>query len=356
MTGRVARHPEEVVVGWWILGAALAALVGWLVLVAFFGLFIRAPRRADARPARDREQALALLAELESCDDETCAAAARTRLLEPDGAAKATIVMWHGFTNAPTQFAAVAEAFCSAGYRVLLARMPRHGLADVLNHDLLKLTDAELTAHADLCVDVAAGFGDEVWVTGLSAGGVLAAWVAATRTEVRRAVLAAPFVAPKAIPMQVVRLLIVLRPLIPHLYFWWDPRKKENLGESPYVYPGFPLPGMVPFLHLAEALYDRHVKPSNRPDRVVLLSNPGDFAIRRDVARIFAERTFSARAATYGEATIDGELGWWHDFVDPWGPHVGTTEQASAIFMAALGVGGDATAGGTLADPAPKGD
>ncbi|HSK47775.1 MAG TPA: hypothetical protein VLA05_07215, partial [Coriobacteriia bacterium] len=159
--------------------------------------------------------------------------------------------------------------------------------------------------------------------------------------------------APKGIPLPVVRLLVRFRPLIPKVYFWWDPRKKENLGESPYVYPGFPLPGMVPFLHLAESLYDGKVEPTNHLRRVVLVSNPGDFAIRRDIARKFFSRVYEGRADMTAEVTLDPALGWWHDFVDPWGPHVGPADQVSEVFLAALGAGADPAARGAIIAPLP---
>lgn len=342
---------------WWtILAIVVLGGLFWFALIGARGSRIPAPPAARPRPASDRDEALARLGELMARDDDTIAEACRTRLLEPDTPSDITVIIWHGFTNGPSQFTPVAEKFRDAGYRVLLARMPRHGLADVLNRELVALTDEELVEHVDACVDVAAGLGSQVWVLGLSAGGVLAAWAAANRSEVRRAVLSAPFVAPKGFPMPVVRLLIRLRRFVPKMYFWWDPRKKENLGESPYVYPGFPLPGMVPFLHLAQSLYDQRVVPANRLRRVVLVSNPGDFAIRRDVASRFLTRVFADHAETTAEANIDGELGWWHDFVDPWGPHIGPVDQVTELFMSAFGVASDAAAGGALLDPVPVAD
>ena len=156
--------------------------------------------------------------------------------------------------------------------------------------------------------------------------------------------------------MPVVRLLVRFHRLVPRIYIWWDPRKKEHLGESPYVYPGFPLPGMVPFLHLAEALYDRRVKCWHQLRRVVLTTNPGDFAIRRDVARDFASRVFEENTEMFTEVTLDASLGWWHDFVDPHGPHVGPTEQVSEVFFSAFGVASDASAGGAIVEPLPLQD
>jgi len=244
----------------------------------------------------------------------------------------------------------VAEALAAQGYRVLVPRLPRHGQADVLTRDLANLSVAELTAHADACLDIAAGFGDPVWVIGLSAGGTLAAWAAATRTEVSRLVLAAPLVAPKALPLTVVRLLVRFRHLIPNVYLWWDPRKKANLGNSPYAYPGFPISGILPFLHLSEALFDRSVAVGHQLQRTVLVSNPGDLAIRRDSAAAFATDLFFEVSEVSGVAMVDGSLKWMHDFVDPYSPDAGSTEQVEAIMAACLGVA-DPSAGGLLVPP-----
>ncbi|MGC4152948.1 MAG: alpha/beta hydrolase [Propionicimonas sp.] len=311
-------------------------------------LLIAAPPSGKPQPAADAAEARRRFEAFCALDDERVGESTRTQLFEPEGPALATIVAWHGFTNAPSQFVAVATALAEQGYRVLVPRQPEQGFTDVLNRSLAGLTVPDLIAHVDTCIDIAVGFGDPVWVAGLSAGGVLAAWAAATRSEVQRAVLLAPLVAPKGVPMPAVRMLVKFPRLVPRIYYWWDPRVKENLGHSPHAYPGFPVPGLMPYLHLSEALFDHPAECSLT--RVVLVSNPGDFAIRRDAARSFATTVFAPRADYYGEATVDGELGWWHDFVDPWSPHRGSTEQVVAVLLAAFGVG-DPTAGGVLVPP-----
>lgn len=302
------------------------------------------------RPAASPEEARTRFEALCALDDERVGDSTRTQLFEPEGEALATIVAWHGFTNAPSQFVAVATALAGRGYRVLVPRQPHQGFTDVLTRALAQLEIAELTAQVDTCVDIAAGFGAPVWVTGLSAGGVLAGWAAATRGEVERAVLMAPLVAPKGVPLPLVRLLVKHPRPVSGIYYWWDPRVKENLGHSPHAYPGFPVPGLLPYLHLAMALLHGAVTPTHRLQRVVLTSNPGDFAIRRDAARTFATTVFAGSTDYYGEANVDPELGWWHDFVDPWSPHRGTTEQVVALLLAAFGVD-DPTAGGVLVPP-----
>ena len=300
-------------------------------------------------PATNRAEALAKFAELAALD-EGIPEATRTRLFEPDGAAAATIVIWHGFTNAPSQFGEVGEALRAAGYRVLLPRMPHHGQADLLNRDLATLSEFELIGQVHACVDIAAGFGVPVWVIGLSAGATMAGWAAATRTEVSRLVLAAPLVAPTGFPLPVIRAMVRYPRIVPRFYYWWDPRKKADLGHSPYAYPGFPVPGLMPYLHLSEALFDHSVEAGHSLERVVLVTNPGDFAIRKDAARAFASGVFAGRAARFGEALVDGRLKWMHDFVDPFSPDAGTTEQVVAVLSAALGVG-EPSAGGLLVPP-----
>lgn len=314
-------------------------------------LSVAAPTAPVIDPAADRAAALARLAELTALDA-GIPESTGTRLLEPSADAPVTIVIWHGFTNAPSQFAAVGELLREAGYRVLLPRMPHHGLPDLLNRELAGLTEAELVGQVDTCVDIAAGLGDEVWVVGLSAGGIMASWAAATRDEVSRAVLAAPLVAPKGFPMPAVRLCVKFPRLVPGVYLWWDPRAKDTIeNNSPYAYPGFPLPGVMPFLHLSESLFDGTVTVGHRLERVVLVTNVHDLAVRQDAAVTFATGVFGGSSSAYlGEARIDPELHWTHDFVDPWSTAAGTPEQVAAILTAGLGIG-EPTAGGVLVPP-----
>jgi pimeloyl-ACP methyl ester carboxylesterase len=305
------------------------------------------PTRAN--PTTSREQALARLAALTVLDS-GLAEATHTQLFEPVGPASATVILWHGFTNAPSQFSQAGRALAERGFRVLVPRMPRHGLPDVLTRDLANLTVAELTTHVDACIDITAGFGDPVWVLGLSGGAALAAWAGATRTEVQRLVLAAPLVAPKGFPLPLVRLFVRFPAIVPKFYFWWDPRKKAELGNSPYAYPGFPVPGIIPFLHLTEALFDRSAPATHRLEWTALTSNPGDLAIRLDAARTFVSQIFFPISQHHGVANIDRNLKWMHDFVDPYTPGAASTEQLVAILLAAFGEG-EPTAAGVLVPP-----
>jgi hypothetical protein len=147
-----------------------------------------------------------------------------------------------------------------------------------------------------------------------------------------------------------VRLFVKFPRIVPRIYWWWDPRVKARIVGSPHAYPGFPLPGIMSFLHLSEWLYDGSVQEGHDLERVVLVTNPGDFAIRKDAAQAFASAVFAPRAAYSGEALIDAGLKWMHDFVDPLSSDTGSTEQVAAILLASLGPG-EPTAGGVLVPP-----
>ena len=337
----------------YLLGALVAAAVVlfalWIALVAFAGFGIRPLDTGDARPARGQEAALAALRQLEADDGPEVSPACRTQLLRPQGPARGTIIIWHGFTNCPAQFAEVAEIMCAEGYFVLLPRLPRHGNSDVLTRDLENLTAEEIMAFAQRCVDVAAGLPGPVSAIGLSVGGLLAAWAGAVRPEVDHVVAISPLVAPKGAPLPIVRLLVRFHSLVPSTWVWWDPRKKADLGESPHVYPGFPACGLVPFLRISMSLHDRHVAPTHRVKRAAFVSNPGDFAIRTDSAREMMQRVYASRTDEAVELALERSLGWWHDFVDQRGPHHGDPEQIVALLLAALGENDDVSAGGVVA-------
>ena len=268
-------------------------------------------------------------------------------MLEPDGEARATIVYYHGFTNCPAQVRLAAEELRKRGYRVFAPRQPRMGRKDVLTKDLGDLEPAELTSFSDQVVDIAAGFGSPVYVVGLSTGGLLAAWTAATRDEVVRVVSAAPVVAPTGVPFPAVRLIVRFPHLIPNIYNWWNPKLRENLGESPYAYPGFPLRSIFRFMYLGVLLEGHKVRCTHELERAVLLSNPNDTAVRRDLGQRLVERAFAGHATDLAETRIAKSLDWTHDFVDPASPHGGSGEQVADVFLTALGV---AEAEGLCAD------
>jgi Serine aminopeptidase, S33 len=344
----------------WVLAAVAALLALFLAYLAWLarpGRPVRALVPGDPDPAMSPVQAEDRLARMTALDTDEYNAPCATRLVEPPGGvdARGTIVFYHGFTNCPAQFAAAADAIAARGWRVFLPRAPLHGQKNVLNHDLKDLTVEQLVRHVDMSIDVVAGFEGPLYVTGLSGGGVLAAWAGATRAEVTGFLAVAPIAAPAGMPLFVARGFVAAPWLVPHLYWWWDPRKKANLGESPYVYPGFPMPGLEPYLHMAAFLETACPAVPGWLESADLMLNPGDFGVRRDAARTMM-RPFDAGGRRTEEVVLAKQLGWWHDFVDPRGRHAGTPGQVADIFLAALGQGDDPSAGGLIAYREPLAD
>jgi alpha-beta hydrolase superfamily lysophospholipase len=332
-----------------VIAVPAALFVLWLAAVAFAGFGIPGLPDIDPQPARDDGAALRAFEVLSAADGPEVSPAARTQLLRPQGPARGTLVLWHGFTNCPAQFAEVAEILCAEGFFVLVARIPRHGNSDTMTRDLEGLIVEEIATFANDCVDVAAGLPTPLSVVGFSVGGGLAAWMGARRAEVERVVCISPLVAPRGIPVWVVRLVVRLRSVMPHAWIWWDPRKKEKLNNSPHVYPGFPMTGLIPFLHVGMSLHDKRVQTSHRLKRAALITNPRDLAVRNGPAARMMTRVFAGHADTVMQFALAGSLGWWHDFIDQYGAGSADPEQIAELLMAALGEDGAPTPPGVVA-------
>lgn len=180
-----ARYAE-----WLTLTLGLAAL-GGVALTAFAPLSTAdlAPR---PQPARDYESALERVRLLKAGEDSSIAVVCRSRLLDHGAPTDRAIVLLHGVTSCPQQFASLGEELHRRGHNVLIPRLPRHGMANRFSDEMRHLTAGDLRALADTAVDIAHGLGREVRVLGLSGGGVVAGWIAQHRREVERAVLVAP--------------------------------------------------------------------------------------------------------------------------------------------------------------------
>jgi carboxylesterase len=324
-----------------IAAVAGAAAAAYVTTVAMTGLGIPAPAPGRARPTRDPADARELFARVRARDGANIDPRCHSRLYTPaDGVApKASIVLFHGFTNCPAQFEPVAKVLAEWGYAVYVPRAPFHGTTDGLDLELVDVTAEDIVAYVNSAVDVAAGLGGPVWVAGLSTGGTLAAWAGATRHEVERVVSIAPIIAPFGSPMPVARLMAFLEPIVPSgFYNWWDWSKKDALKVAPYASPGFPARSILPFVRMGQALVDRRLVPNHQLQRATLILNPDDVAIDAGCARLMMSRTFSGFADSLVEMDLTGGKGWPHDFVDQRGGSHASPEQVAGFIAKGLGV------------------
>jgi carboxylesterase len=242
--------------------------------------------------------------------DERCG----SRLISPGFATKRVVVLIHGFTNCPAQFEQLATELADESTTVFIPRMPRHGLADRLSTEPGDLDIDELIAFADATANIAVGLGDEVTVAGLSAGGVIAAWMAETRADVDRVVVMAPSIGFKAVPTWAGRPFTNLIRILPGFTWWWDSDLKEDLSGPDYAAPFFITSEIGEFFRLGQHILEGEgALPSSE---LVLLTNENDEAISNPYALGLA-RLWEDRGAPVTACGFDLEMRLPHDFIDP---------------------------------------
>jgi alpha-beta hydrolase superfamily lysophospholipase len=247
--------------------------------------------------------------------------AALPRLYEHGTPVRRAVVLFHGFTNCPQQFDALARALHTRGCNVYVPRIPRHGLKDRLTRDLANLTLAELEGCANDAYELARGLGATVATIGLSLGGSMVLWLAQTR-PVDLAVPIAPFLMPvapvgnhAAIPSPVGDPAMRVLYTLPSMYWWWDPAIKE--GTRPvYAYPGYPTHALAELVFLADAIFADAASAKPRARRCVLVLNEHDNAVDNGVARKLLA-LWNGRGVAYRELVLTGLGGPRHDIIDP---------------------------------------
>jgi carboxylesterase len=230
------------------------------------------------------------------------------------------VVVWfHGYTDSPNQFAALAQLCFERGWNVLVPRMPHHGLSDPLTPDTALLT-AEMLAHsADEAIDIAAGLGQQVVVGGLSMGGVIGGWLAQQRREIEMAILLAPAFGAYLIPRPLTRLVGEAAARLPNTFEWWDPIHKAGIQQPEISYPRYARRGIAAFLRLSYAMQDlaRHNPPAAR--RIWVITAETDMAISQPMVERVV-KLWRAQGVKVQTHRFPASLGLDHNFVDPGHP------------------------------------
>ena len=271
--------------------------------------------RARPRPTRSFDDAVARARQLIASDDSVVAEGGASILRVHASRAPRAVVLFHGFTNSPRQFADLADALFSSGDNVFVPRLPRHAVRGGSVSDLAALTAAELCRAADHAIDVAAGLGDTVVVVGLSVGGTLALWAAEQRAEVRRAVVIAPPFEVATVPSILERPMINIGAHAPNFS-----RRAAPDTARPDRLPGFTTHGLAQVLRLGMAVRADAGRASSLSPDVSFVVNAHDHTVKSaaiaDVAHAWQRR--GAPAMSY---EIPDSLGLPHNIVDPVGDH-----------------------------------
>ncbi|MDB5178991.1 MAG: hypothetical protein JWN01_934 [Patescibacteria group bacterium] len=214
--------------------------------------------------------------------------------------ANQAVVMFHGYSNCPEEFSALAKSFYDRGFNVYVPKAPYHGLTDRLAH--AHVTAQGLVAYADQAVTLGSGLGKEVGVAGLSGGGVLATWSALYRADVvRRALILSPFYEPSA--SQTSKMVV---PFFLVLYGYGIAPDKFNPDQLSYH-------ALAQYVRIAQNFGGHHPQPPLLSAGMVL--SAGDQVIDQDLARSVATLV-SPHSLIFVPPPAWG-LG--HDIVDPKG-------------------------------------
>jgi pimeloyl-ACP methyl ester carboxylesterase len=278
--------------------------------------------RSDPDPARDYPAALARLAAFQARDGAEVNPVCRTYLLTHGHQTERTIVLLHGMTNCPAQFTQLAPLFFKRGYNVLVPRIPRHGLIDRDTEELKNLTPQELRTFGDAVVDIARGLGERVTVAGISAGGVVTAWIAQFRPDVELAVVMAPAfgLLPNwpLLGTRANRLATSILSWLPNIMTQRILGPKEG---PPHGYNGFATHGLAATFRLGTVVLRTARRKPIDAQRALVLMNDNDQAVNnamiRDLARAWRARAGN-RVAFY---TFSARMGLVHEFIEPQRPH-----------------------------------
>jgi len=300
--------------------AGIAAAVLLAVALYLFGPWGDPPLISRSSPATSYADALARIAAIDAAEKNPLVAPEKRSARYLHGSQVETaVVLFHGYTSNPRQFALVAKAYYDAGYNVWVPLAPAHGYVDRLGPDLSDITVDSLRAYADGSVDIARGLGRNVIVAGLSGGGALAAWVLSERSDVARAVVISPLLQPAGTPRWQLRPVYRATRYF-DLTHWWDGEKKEHLGEGDPNYNTYPRTtyrGLASYITLGQWATDR-IKRTGEPaaGKLLLVVNEADKDLDGEYNATAVRGLAAPERLTVFR--IPKSEGFDHDIVDPW--------------------------------------
>lgn len=245
------------------------------------------------------------------CDDPRVAPKSRTGWWLHDAVAPVAVVLLHGFTSNPQQYAQLAPQLAARGHAVIVPRIRYHGYADRLSDEIAALTAADWEHDALEAIAVAALAGQRVVVAGISVAGTLCGWLAA-RVAIDHAIAIAPFCGVRELPGRANDLLGSGLRTFPNRFSWWDPRRKmEQL--PPHAYPRFSTRALGEGLRLSTELTDGAANGAHAR-RATLVQNTAEPIVNNPYAR----RRF-ARLQPLGVdvRTVEICVRHTHDVIEP---------------------------------------
>lgn len=266
--------------------------------------------RSHAHPAGTFADAVVRADRMVTDRDADAAVGGETIFLSHGHRTARAVVLYHGLTDSPRQFADLADSLFADGDNVLVPRLPRHSIQNKDVRELKRLTPGELCRFADETIDIAAGLGDSVVVMGLSIGGTLATWTAEHRSEVKRAIVIAPAFEVARVPSMLEKPLVNLGAHLPNFS-----RREASDSSHPDRDPGFATHGLAAVLRLGMAVRgdaDRDVPEGE----ILFVINDHDRTVKSAPVLDLAT-TWRKRAVPVSVYELPDSLGLPHNVINP---------------------------------------
>ena len=309
---------------WWIILIIALLFIYW---VAFRPIPISA-LESHPKPVASYAEAVQCVKEMQEADNQDSTRdVCITKLFDHGSQTERVIVLLHGFTNCPEQFAILGRQFYDAGFNVLIPRFPYHGLSDRLTNALAQLRSEDLCRFGDEVINIAHGLGKKVTVMGISGGGTLSAWLAQNRPDLDYSFPIAPFFALNKTPGWAMRLFERLGMTLPNFFMWWDPRTKaDNPHAIYYAYPRYPMRAMVEIFRLGTAT---QIQAKDRPlaaRTVAMVINDGEPSVNNDEIINLLGTWQRHGIGNLQQIHFEKSLKLPHDFITPGTPGINIEE------------------------------
>ncbi len=277
-------------------------------------------------PAGDYEEAMARYEKIHTQEQALMGLnpVCQTKVLTHGHRVERVIILMHGMTNCPAQFAEFAALFYERGYNVLIPRMPFSGLKDPDTRALKNLTAEQLRNCSNTMVDIACGLGEHITYAGISVGGSMAAWVAQNRADVAKAVLIAPaFTISRGMGVRMGRLAMHMFLIIPNVM---TQRIRPFTGAVGHNYHGFATRGLGQMMRLGFSVYDAARARKPAAQAALVITNAADPAVENGITDKLVERWKATGLDRLEVCVLDASYHLIHDIIDP-----GQKEQQTAL-------------------------